>query len=66
MADESPDPKVVALTRSDGTAEFTCTECGAHVWSFRGDSSKPPICAHCAYLPGWQDDPILARIFGDG
>jgi hypothetical protein len=40
--------------------EFDCVECGRHIIVICGPPTSK--CAACQSLPGWFDDPALARI----
>jgi len=44
--------EIVALRRKDGTAEFDCVQCGAHVVSF-DFHGREPVCALCTV---WGED----------
>lgn len=47
--------------------EFTCTGCGTHVVSaIAGDERHRGVCALCANMPGWPDDPRLRELFTRG
>lgn len=44
---------VVAFKDRDGTAAFTCIDCGKPVVSTCHRDDRP-ICALCRHLPGWR------------
>jgi hypothetical protein len=41
--------------------EFDCIECGRHIILFCGPATHHR-CAACVCLPGWFNDPELARV----
>ena len=50
-----PDKNVIAFMDRNGTAEFTCIECGQDVVSVC-PTDNDPTCALCRWLPGWRQD----------
>lgn len=46
------------------SCEYDCRDCGIHVVNYATDTPEdPPICNTCRYVPGWQNDPKLRKIF---
>jgi hypothetical protein len=39
-----------AFRKRDGSREFTCTGCGAHVFQAIDDGFDFPVCATCRWL----------------
>jgi hypothetical protein len=43
--------------------EFDCVECGRHIIDVSGIVIEPLLCAHCLWLPGWFNDPVVVQLF---
>jgi hypothetical protein len=47
------------MFHDDQSVEFECTGCGRQIFQFGGPFTRK--CAACTALPGWFNDPELAK-----